>query len=672
MDRVSYSTIILPVVLLSAPMEQAAAATSGEVRTFIAPAVNGVRLDWCKHFGRDCGQPAADLYCQQQGFDKATQFAIEPNIGTRGIATIVFGDGRQCQGPVCNGFRSITCMKNKLAEQQPAPPPRQTPDRPQPNPIQPARPPVPSLQLAQGATLYRCSGVGCDAKLSSDLELAVGGKNQVTPFGFVIPIDAMPQAGAVLWQVADRPFPAFGSGSPLDFAPPGLLDSGRLAIDKIAAQSGKKEGGFSVNFAPLAFKLGVGEIAKTGKASGKYNFHVRVLPLRAVNGDELAGQPTNVIRALYGNRLPSSPPFKFYAPVPYYDISIESFMPAEFADPNRWGCVILVNQEERCPEPYRGKSYQISSLSGFMDMLGGAWDWIADKYDKLKQIAVDVVMNYSVFGLQCQFATDLLKKTTGVEGQGACRATAELAVNAGMAAVGMPPSLPNYHELVDQGVDYGVELAALKIKETTGIPCEGPCRDALRAGLKETAAQLKIAAGQQACVGDEEAHRHGREQLCLPAEVVLKPAPGAAYRPPTMTIKVTRRPGAPEPERPCNLIASMVIKNRFPGGLVLGPGTASKTVPAQNVEGKLYLDVNVTIPNVKPDAPFVATVSFDHAEKFAFTWTRELWLRSQTPPDNFIANDWMKLYSGGTANLVAQSKCATRDATRTEKLQTIR
>ena len=87
---------------------------------FPAPEVRGVRLDWCAHFGTDCGKVAADLFCKENGFGAAKQFAIDENIGRQGIATLVFGDGRLCQGPTCSGFRFVTCSKPRTAGGPPA------------------------------------------------------------------------------------------------------------------------------------------------------------------------------------------------------------------------------------------------------------------------------------------------------------------------------------------------------------------------------------------------------------------------------------------------------------------------------------------------------------------------------------------------------------------------
>jgi hypothetical protein len=86
---------------------------------FAVPKVRGVRLDWCAHFGTDCGKAAADLFCKENGLGAANRFAIDENIGRQGVATLVFGDGRLCQGPTCSGFRFVTCSKPRTAAAPP-------------------------------------------------------------------------------------------------------------------------------------------------------------------------------------------------------------------------------------------------------------------------------------------------------------------------------------------------------------------------------------------------------------------------------------------------------------------------------------------------------------------------------------------------------------------------
>ncbi len=89
---------------------------AAERRTFSTPTINNVRLDWCKHWARECGQPAADLFCTRQGFDKAASIDREANVGARGVKTLVYGDGRICAQPTCSAFRAITCVKAATTE----------------------------------------------------------------------------------------------------------------------------------------------------------------------------------------------------------------------------------------------------------------------------------------------------------------------------------------------------------------------------------------------------------------------------------------------------------------------------------------------------------------------------------------------------------------------------
>lgn len=76
-----------------------------ETRTFIQPTVNGIRLDWCRVWGNECGKPAADAFCTSQGFRNAADHPIDANIGR----TWVMGDARECNDPNCDGFTRIVC-----------------------------------------------------------------------------------------------------------------------------------------------------------------------------------------------------------------------------------------------------------------------------------------------------------------------------------------------------------------------------------------------------------------------------------------------------------------------------------------------------------------------------------------------------------------------------------
>lgn len=68
----------------------------------------GYRLDWCLHWSKDCGEPAATTWCRMAGYERATQWNEAEDIGANS-PTCVIGDGRVCNQDVCDGFSYITC-----------------------------------------------------------------------------------------------------------------------------------------------------------------------------------------------------------------------------------------------------------------------------------------------------------------------------------------------------------------------------------------------------------------------------------------------------------------------------------------------------------------------------------------------------------------------------------
>ncbi len=76
--------------------------------SFAQPRFRGYALDLCKHWGRDCGKPAADAYCRKYGYQAAVDFAVHHDTPP----TRVIGDGKICKQSFCDRIVAITC-KNK-------------------------------------------------------------------------------------------------------------------------------------------------------------------------------------------------------------------------------------------------------------------------------------------------------------------------------------------------------------------------------------------------------------------------------------------------------------------------------------------------------------------------------------------------------------------------------
>ncbi|SDP84168.1 hypothetical protein [Desulforhopalus singaporensis] len=71
---------------------------------FANPSYGGKFVDWCLHWGKDCGAPAATAFCNINGYQRAVDWHAEPRN-----PTYVLGDNKECTFDFCNGFSSITC-----------------------------------------------------------------------------------------------------------------------------------------------------------------------------------------------------------------------------------------------------------------------------------------------------------------------------------------------------------------------------------------------------------------------------------------------------------------------------------------------------------------------------------------------------------------------------------
>ena len=86
----------------------AAPNSHAEVRTYRNPTHQGHRLDYCEAFGRVCGERVATQWCRGQGYEYASDWAIDRDIGAI-QPTIRLDDENVCQGHQCDGFSMITC-----------------------------------------------------------------------------------------------------------------------------------------------------------------------------------------------------------------------------------------------------------------------------------------------------------------------------------------------------------------------------------------------------------------------------------------------------------------------------------------------------------------------------------------------------------------------------------
>jgi hypothetical protein len=74
---------------------------------FTSPRINGLAVDYCLTWAQNCGKPAADAFCQSQGFAKSEGHQVLRDAPP----TIVIGDGAICREPYCARMISISCSR---------------------------------------------------------------------------------------------------------------------------------------------------------------------------------------------------------------------------------------------------------------------------------------------------------------------------------------------------------------------------------------------------------------------------------------------------------------------------------------------------------------------------------------------------------------------------------
>ncbi len=97
-------------------------------------------------------------------------------------------------------------------------------------------------------------------------------------------------------------------------------------------------------------------------------------------------------------------------------------------------------------------------------------------WEKIQDYAVDAAAGIKVMGVPCDAGSD-------------CEKALQMGLEVGMATMGVPPSLPNFDQLMDQGVDYLAAQAASQ----AGIPpaLSDYASDEAQKVIKQAAANMK-------------------------------------------------------------------------------------------------------------------------------------------------------------------------------------
>ncbi|PLX27666.1 hypothetical protein C0583_00295 [Candidatus Parcubacteria bacterium] len=258
-----------------------------------------------------------------------------------------------------------------------------------------------------------------------------------------------------------------------------------------------------------------------------YNtYYLRVMP---VKDSVVAGKASNEVKVSLKER-PEQADVEIFTPAKLYEVKIIDFKPIRASEPGvcngamildtDWdeytGTTVIKHKagERICPKGYKGIGEQ-AWYESLWNFAKSGMNWVSEAYNQLKASVVD-----GLAGLACGGDDD-------------CRMAISAGLDIGLAAMGVPPSITNFDELVDGGFDY---LAA-EIASQAGCP-DVVCKEKIKNELRNILEKQKNT--NPNCKGEEEAHNDGLEPLFLPAGVKAHLDPLGTYRQAEITLEVTR------------------------------------------------------------------------------------------------------------------------------------
>jgi hypothetical protein len=369
-------------------------------------------------------------------------------------------------------------------------------------------------------------------------------------------------------------------------------------------------------------------------------YRIRVLPLI---GSKVAGLPTNEITVRIVK--PADQSFQFYEPPKIYEVKIKDFTPLLAPDkgvcPHRmildtdWlmptGVVFKKAGAPICPAPYKGMGEK-AWYEQLWDALSSGLSWASQAYANLKSSLVNAVGSIACAG------------------NGDCKSLLSAGLDIGLAAMGMPPDIPNFDQLVDGGFDY----LAGEISDQAGCP-DVVCKDAVTQGLKKALAQQK---NTNPICDATRAHEQGVEPLCLPNGVTAHLDPAATYRDAKAVLEIRRNQLDGNAGRYKLFLTAWATNANSVGGTITNIEPYGKSLKIDKpLAGWLFQSKIISIPPLDKGQTIEVPINLA-AEEYWVPGHKELMGGWSTVTfhdgwPQYQYDDWWMLYYGGTMTMTA-------------------
>jgi len=225
--------------------------------------------------------------------------------------------------------------------------------------------------------------------------------------------------------------------------------------------------------------------------------------------------PSNTVIVRY---LPSGEVLTNLSPSgPIYEAQIVEYIPFRPADPAYKACTVLTQdlvfqsknsdgevtsqtvmpagtQSCGCPgvkcssgsssdcdiAPWKWGNCLAQAGEWFVNAVKDTVNYAADLYSDAKSFVIDTVASFA-----CSFIDE-----EDADEKAACETAINIAANVAITAfTGIPPEIPNFDKLFDEGLEYALATA---VSQATGIECDQTCRDLLKKGFEAASDPEKL------------------------------------------------------------------------------------------------------------------------------------------------------------------------------------
>lgn len=238
------------------------------------------------------------------------------------------------------------------------------------------------------------------------------------------------------------------------------------------------------------------------KVDSARKFYIRLVPLDA-NKNAMSKVSNDIVMQEQWNKPLTKPPKIGRPPLANdYIITGIKYIPVHFPEADFFGCTTVTGYNEEyfknypdiaqsfkaaypigavfCPQPPQDKAWYEEVIGGLAGFIIKAIDGASAYYNDTKNYFKKKFMEFNCKANGGIAVINPTSKLQQLAGHDVCETLSNAAFDYGMAAVGLPPTLPNTADFINLTEGQIVDLACDKVEMETGVPLPEEAREGIR------------------------------------------------------------------------------------------------------------------------------------------------------------------------------------------------